>query len=366
MRVLSLIAGFLAIAPFHSFAQAQDKQADTKITHIQGKTLEQWIKEISSTDPSKREYAIRTVLAFGPDRAYQALPAILDQLDKHTVSAPVDASIRVNAAGALGVILGGVKEPDPKYVKKAVTLLKRLLEDGQSIVRYRSAQALGRIGSEAKEAIPLLIVATRDPQTWEVRKEAAVALGLIAKEDKKAPPQGVIDALYKALGDRASQVRFGAVQALTWLGGPADKTYKAGMIKALEPVALKDAEASVQVWAHMAIMSISHEVNDVHVDPVCKILQHHEVAARAAAAEALATAGARAKKAVPGLMEALRDPEPSVVYWAIIGLGRMETWGAAAVPALEKIRADSKQSEGMRKAAQDAIEALTGKKIGKN
>ncbi|MBI3406855.1 MAG: HEAT repeat domain-containing protein [Planctomycetes bacterium] len=365
MRLLSFITAVLVIAQFQPCAQAQEKQPDTKITHIQGKTLEQWIKEIASPDPSKRENAIRTVLAFGPDRAYQAVPAILEHLDKHTVSAPIDASIRVNAAGALGVILGGVKDPDAKYVKKAVTLLKRLLEDSQSIVRYRAAQALGRIGAEAKDAIPLLIVATRDPQTWEVRKEAAVALGLIGREEKKAPPQGVIDALYKALGDKASQVRLGAVQAITWLGGPADKTYKAGMIKSLEPVALKDAEPTVQIWAHMAIMSISHEVSDSHLEAVCKFLQHQDVAARAQAAEALATAGAKAKKCVPALIETLSDPELTVVYWAIIALGRMESWGAVATPALERIRVDSKQSEAIRKAAQDAIEALTGKKIDK-
>src|SRR5262249_28182762 len=259
-----------------------EKQPDTKLSQVHGRSLEQWIKDINSPDPSKRENAIRTVLLFGPDRAYQAVPALLEQLDKHTSATPIDASIRVNIAGALGVILGGVKGPESKYVKKAVQLLKRLLEDNQAIVKYRAAQALGRIGPEARDAIPLLIAATRDPYTWETRKEAVVALGFIAREEKKAPPQNVIEAIYKALSDRAYQVRLAAVQSLTWLGGPADSAYKAGMTKALEPVAQKDAELSVQVWAHMAIMSISFETPDNHVDPVCKALQSQDAFARAA------------------------------------------------------------------------------------
>src|SRR6476661_8072435 len=55
------------------------KDAPPEITEVAGKSLAQWIKEISSKDPSKREAAIRTVLLFGPEQAYQAVPVLLQE-----------------------------------------------------------------------------------------------------------------------------------------------------------------------------------------------------------------------------------------------------------------------------------------------
>src|SRR4051794_32210717 len=115
MRRWALFTLLLTLAA-PGLALAQDKKDDKKdaslIRDIGGRTLDQWIEDINHKDPGRRATAMTTVLLFGPDRAYQAMPAILLQMNKHTISAPLDVSVRVNGATALGLIIGSAKEPD--------------------------------------------------------------------------------------------------------------------------------------------------------------------------------------------------------------------------------------------------------------
>jgi HEAT repeat protein len=352
----------LCAAPF---AQEKGQKPSSQADEIGGKTLDQWAREISSKDRSRGENAIRTIMMFGPDRAYEAVPVLLKELSKPGL----DASIRVNGANALGLILGRMKdEPETRYVKDAVTILIRMLGDTQGIIKYRAAQALGRIGTrdigpEAKAAIPGLIRLVNDPITWEVRQAAVQALGFIASdnEDKLGPPLNVQVALFGALNDPASQVRLGAIQSLTRLGAPANPDHRMKLLKSLEAVALKDPDASIRVWGHMAIMSVSHKVTQEHVTPIAKMLQHAEVATRVQAAQALGAIGSEAKDTVPALVAALNDPEPTVVMWVAMALGRMEFGATKALPMLEQLARDDQRPEQVRRAARDAVASIQGK-----
>ncbi len=116
----------LACFMFAEVSSAPLWSQGTQLSEVGGHTLEYWISQIPSKDQSKSEHAIKMVVSFGPDRAYLGVPAILDRLRKHTPQTPVDASVRVNGAIALGFILGNYKEADPKLVKDAVTILKQL------------------------------------------------------------------------------------------------------------------------------------------------------------------------------------------------------------------------------------------------
>src|SRR5262245_10468866 len=133
MRIgLALVAALALAAP----ARAQVKEGK-EIAEIGGRSLYDWIKDINHKDPSKRETAARAVLAFPPERAYEAVPAMLTELRRHNPPTTyVDTSVRVNLAIALGQILGVKKDAEPKLVKDAVTLLTRLLRDSQGIVQY--------------------------------------------------------------------------------------------------------------------------------------------------------------------------------------------------------------------------------------
>src|SRR5262249_52433110 len=155
---------------------------------------------MSSKDRSKGEKAIDTVQLFGP-RSYEALPALLAELEKHTVSFPIDISIRVHGVIALGNILGSTKDPDPKHMDRAIKLLSKFLNDGQAAVRYQAVMSLGKLGPAAQATIPALLKSLREPGTWEVRQAAAMALGSVAMDPtgKRPPHTEVVAALGTSL-----------------------------------------------------------------------------------------------------------------------------------------------------------------------
>ena len=329
---------------------------------VAGRSLEYWISQIPSKDQSKSENAIRAVMEFGPDRAYQAVPVIVERLRHNSPGKQVDVSVRVNGAIALGYILGGYKGADHKVIKDAVSVLRRFLTDNQTIVRYRGAQALGRIGTDAKDTIPEVINVVKDPATWETRQAAAIALGQIALDEVHGPSLAVLNALYSALGDGSVQVRLAAIQALTRLGGPVNATLRLRLVRALDPVAYKDTEPTVKIWAHMAVMSITRTVDKDRIDVIAQLMVHPDLAARAQAIQALGTIGKDAKITIPRLMKALNDPEPTVVGWAIWALGRMGPAASGALIELERIQTDMSQPETLRKLADEAVNEIKGKK----
>jgi len=360
-----LACWFLAVGSLQAGdGKKMDKEKDkgSYIAEIGGKTLEEWIKEINHRDPGRRATAISTVMMFGPVRAYQALPAILEQLGKHSTSYPLDVSVRVNAATALGLIIGSAKDTEPKHVRESVKLLTRLLTDNQAIVKYRAAQALGRIGVEAKDSITyVMALLSGDRFNHEVRQAAATTLGLIAIDKDKGPPLNVLHALFRGLEDPAAQVRVASIQSLTWLGAPADIKGRDSLVRALEQVASKDVEPMVQIWAHMAVMSVLHSVTPERIAPVAKMLSHAEVPVRLQAAQALGTIGPKAKSGIPGLVACLADKDPNVIMVSIWALGRMEDSAFSAVPLLQRLTAPS-QPEPIQEAAKEAIKQISGKK----
>jgi hypothetical protein len=340
---------------------AKDKDKESLITEIGGKTLEEWIKEINHKDPGRRATAISTGLLFGPDRAYQAMPAILEQLGK---LGGVDVSVRVNGATAIGLILGSAKDPELKHVQQGTRILVRYLTDSQIIVKYRAVQALGRIGDEAKDAIPNILPLMKEATSAETRQAAAITLGQLAvdKAKIKGPPLNVLQALFTGLTDASAQVRLASIQSLTWLGAPQDLKAQQALLNSLHPVAVKDAEPSVRIWAHMAIMSITHEITTDHTAPIIKLIDHPDAPVRLQAAQAIGTIGPKAKAGIPALMNHLTDKEPAVIMLCIWALGRMEDNATIAVSKLDKIMKDMEQPEPLRDAAKEAIKQISGKK----
>lgn len=354
MRIgLTLIAALALVGPVG--AQEKDKEVKEP-TEIGGRSLSEWIKDINHKDPSKREVAIRTVLNFGPEKAYQAVPALLAELKKHTPERGIDGSLRVNLAIALGSIFSSKKDPDPKHVKEAVPLLIRLLQDGQAIVKYRAAQTIALFGLEARSAVPHLMPLLREVKYFEVRQMGALALSRVVADPSQPAPTFVVSALQALLNDEAYQVRQAACQALTTVGVPLDNAHKLQVIKGLEFLAKKDPETVVQVWANLAIMSYSGNIGKENLASIAQLLHKGDLPTRIQAAQALGTVGSLAKEIVPTLIGALADPDPGVVGWTIWALGR--TASERAVPELQKIANDKKRPEGIQKAAQESIKMI--------
>jgi len=378
-----LFLGTATVPAQQKVKEVEKKPAtDTQILEIGGKTLEEWIGEIRSPDRSRGENAIRTVAAFPPDRAYAAVPKLLAELKRHTSKVvEVDVSIRVNAIMALGTILGGAEAPAPELVNDTVKVLTFFLisqYESQSIVRYRAAEALGKIGPRSKPAIPELLILLHDKKTWETRQAAATALGFIAldREGKKGPPADVVKGLYAALKDLSFEVRKAAIRSMTFIGTPANTSEKDkdAFIKNLLPKATGESEdPTVRIWAHMAVISISRKMTSEHIKAICDMLKNRELPARVQAAEALAICGNSAfrdekqveerivlKAAILPLVKALNDKEPIVAAKCIIALTTMGKEGKRAIPALRKLAQDKERPEGLRQYATRAADFLSG------
>jgi HEAT repeat protein len=319
---------FLCAAAFGQGPQKKDEKPgdDPKkapeVNEVGGRKLNEWIADISSKDPSKREHAMRMVLGFGPAKAQKAVPAILAELKKHNKPAPIDLSVRINGAVALGTILSAVEKPDTKHLEEAVTILKGFTKDPQVIVRTRAVQSLAQLAprsEKVQDALDDIIRVCADTETWQARQagiEALLVLTLVkSATSKEAPPPRVVNAFHKALGDNSMQVRTVAVQSmaqLKHLGNAED----ARRVKALEAIATRDPEPSLHLLGELALMTAKEKIGTEHLAPVIKMLHNADPAVRIQAAQSLGLIG-RSKIPDP------KDPtDPKKAVHALVGKER--------------------------------------------
>jgi HEAT repeat protein len=277
-----------------------DDRKKAEINEVAGQTFAHWIAQISAKDPSKREVAMRMVQDFEPEKAQKAVPVIIAELKKHNRPNPIDLSVRMSGAGALGMILSAVKEPNKEQVKDAVAILRAYAKDEQLIVRTRAVQALGQLtlqSLDVQDALDDVIRIANDPHTWQARQAGLETMTRIAQVkallDKEAPPARVLGNLYKALNDNSMEVRVTAVKSLCVF-----KNLSAGQdvtrLRALEGVAAKDPEVSLHIWAELAIMTVKDKVETRHLLTVIKMLTFPgDPSIRVQAAQSLGMIGAQ-------------------------------------------------------------------------
>jgi HEAT repeat protein len=311
---------------------------------VDGKTMFEWMKELRPEvkDPGVRIRAIHALEFYGKD-AREAVHYILRALND-----PSDTSLRVNAAIALGLI--GF---DAKDLENGVSALARLVGpyEPQHMLRYQAARALGRLGPDAKPAIPALVTAIKDRASWEIRGAAAFALGSAGWDSRNGPDARAIRALVGALHDVSQDVRMEALFSLIVLGPPAQGTDKAAEERALHEL-LHDKSGVVQIWARVAIMRLE-KVSSQYLQPIVKFLKDPEPRVRVNAARAFAIMGQDAKAGVKDLIYALDDKEPDVLVWVCIALGEMRGAAQEALPKLEELA--NHQDARVKQAASEAV-----------
>ncbi|MEZ2236475.1 HEAT repeat domain-containing protein, partial [Microcoleus sp.] len=165
-------------------------------------------------------------------------------------------------------------------------------------VRKSAASALGRIGAEAKTAVPQLIPLLKDSDA-DVRSSAADALGRIGAEAKTALPQLIL-----LLKDSDANVRSSAAFVLGSIGAEA-KTALPQLI-----LLLKDSDANVRSSATSALGSMGAEAKTA-VPQLIPLLKDSDADVRSSAADALGRIGAEAKTALPQLILLLKDSDTS-------------------------------------------------------
>lgn len=345
--VLSLTATPLLAQP----ATTSTGKDSSQTAKVQGKMLDQWIKDLKDPDPGVQVTAAQTIPFFAAADARKALPALIERLTNAT-----DTSMRVNVCLTLGDI--GIDTPN---LAKAIDVLGlRVTEDKQAIVRFHAAIALSRLGTDARPAIPRLVNATRDPASWEIRRAAVMGLQAAAYENGGSDMRA-INACIVALTDSSAQVRVSAATALGALGRPPSPMDLPKVVQALEK-ALKDKDKTVVIWAYVALLALKDEISEKNLTDLAELMKpKYEVPVRTQAAQALGTMKSRAKSRVKELMAALDDKETTVVTAAAWALGNIGSGADKAVPALEELSKRKGVDEFVKTTAEEAVKKIQGK-----
>jgi HEAT repeat protein len=369
-------------------------------TEVGGKTWKQWMVEMKSRDPGKREAAMKAVLNFGPNKAYEAVPEIIAELNKHTASAPVDLAVRVNGIMALSTIFKYKEKPETKHVQDAFTIYKRFLNDEQVILRVRTLQGLPMLGQISRGALDEVIKQTKEPSTWEVRKEAMQVMVLLGGPDGKgAGPNAKAIAALKyplervgvdkfpretsyfvrdtavqglailsqgsgkvpvefrttALTDPSVVVRLSTLQAIMALKPEMDlKKDLPIWVKALNEHLAVENDDVLKIWTHATIMVLIENPSEAHMKPLVAFLtkKASEPHIKVQALTVIAQFGEKSKKhkfVLDGVMSALqtaladKEKEGPVISAAYITLARMNHWD----PIIAKLN-DKKETSATR------------------
>ncbi len=192
---------------------------------------EDLIQATLDTDSHVRNLAVLTIPKVETPVA-KALPALIRLLKSE--HAP-------DAARAISVYRGQAKAALPELVE--------VLEDESrdALTRWNAARALGKLGPEGIEALPVLIRLTKSPEET-IREHSAEAIGDIGPTAVEGIP-----ALLDCLDDPATKVRRDAVRSLGYIG-PGAKS-------AVPPLKLllKDPEEMVRQATTDALKIIAPE-----------------------------------------------------------------------------------------------------------
>jgi HEAT repeat protein len=227
--------------------------------------------------------------------------------------------VRWRAAEALGRI-GAAASP-------AVPDLQKLLTDPS--IRLAAADALGWIGKNADAAADDLVKLTSDPDS-EMRRVAAWSLIRIGKGTKAAVP-----VLTEDLKQSDWRLRRDSAGFLWQLGDTARPA-----LPALTE-AMHDGHAHVRWAASGAVVGLLGPAAKDALPPLLSALRDKDnVLTRRYAPALLVQLGATARPALPALVEALNDPDADVRRCAAMALAVLEPTGrdrvALVIDALAK------------------------------
>lgn len=332
--VRTFLAALLGLLLLTSSASSQGGK-DTKPkapTEWGGKTFDKWNEEIRDPyDASVRQTAIRAVLQFGP-AATKATPNLISAIAEN------DASIRSDAASALGLVLPHLDPNKDDLFKKGVTALNSHILDEQRPVRLHVINSLAVLGPYAQSTIGNLNGALVDGQSWEVRRAAAAALGrvAVAADPKEGPDGRALKALTNAVSDACAPVRLEAINSL-WMLGLPPRIADADLEKrALEARMKNDRDKVVSLSARALLMNFDEKyLTRVNLDALAKPLDDIDIRLRVASANLLGMLGKKAKTKVPELVNAAGDKDYDLALAAVVAMGRIED--AAAVPTLTRM-----------------------------
>lgn len=326
-----------------------------------------------------RVEAIRALGAIGP-RARAAVPGLLEDL-KDLRGPAVEI---VTALGGIGPDAGA-----------AVPAVRKSLDSGNVLLQIAAARSLGRIGPEARPALPKLVSLVQEESM--ASPEAICAICLISegkqgldllvallrgksyqfrKTDWRRPDSDVLPVIW-TLGPRARSI-FPEVKVLL---RDKDAWVRQIAYRVLERIEPRETDAipvlleafreehNQQRWADQNIRMVTDLLvkygrkNTEVVEALIQSLNSPSFGERHHATIALGNIGPSAKAAVPVLIRALRVPIPEIRSSAVDALGQVGPAARPAVPALLSLLKDEpdlefKAAQALGRIGPDAREAV--------
>lgn len=212
--------------------------------------------------------------------------------------------------------------PAPSHEGRTVPQLTRALSDPDPAARTSAAIALGRLNTDAADALPRLAEVMRNDPDPDVRAAACDAVSKMAPASR-----AVVGDLAAALSDPEPPVRMYAAIALCRLKEDARPAVPA-LIAAAED---EDNDTNLRTF-HVTIRQVALRAlgyaaagTDSAVPALSAVLDRPAPdMTRAIAAQGLGLAGAHARHTAPVLRALLRDPDPDVRFAAeeaLAGIG---------------------------------------------
>lgn len=187
-------------------------------------------------------------------------------------------------------------------------------------VREDAANALIKLGPDARMAVPLMIESLRNSERT-IRNQAAEVLG---RTGDRSP--AVLEVLIKALEDEATE--YSATKSLARLGenDPA-------VIRRLAAIA-KGSHVKAAYWATVALADIGNN-SSIVLPELIECVQRAANDQRQHAVQAIALCGTNAAAAVPALTSALKGSQEWTRKCIYIALGRIGPAASNALPTLQ-------------------------------
>jgi len=284
--------------------------------------------------------ALMALEKIGP-RAREALPVLLEALSR----GPINAFQGVAIQEAKTLAAAGARD---------LPLLLQALREKKGVLHDIVAQALGLIGPEAREAVPVLIEVSRDDDDETFRHAVVWALGRIGPDAIPALTGSLVsshgqdghgfyvaaralketeagtEALLAHLGHPQPRARAAAAFAIGWLAWPDRKGLEKG--GTLLGGLLRDGEVRVRRAAAFAMRSFP-SAGRSFLPRLVDLLEDGDRDVRWFAARAIGAVGPAAVSAVPALTRAL-DDEKTIRDEVITALGKIGPGAGESVPAL--------------------------------
>ena len=260
---------------------------------------------MTATDAGLRFYAVWTLGWIGPDAA-EAAPALIRTL------ADADDNVRRKAAYSLGRVAS------PSQPGEAIPVLMKAFEDKNDDVRQAAADAVANFGGKAVR--PLIGVV--ESSTPVARLAAIAALGKIGGDAKDAIP--VLKAFLLGSEGHPNLV--------------ADALGKIG--KASIPVLLEGVDSGKTTLREHCISALGHIGADA-ASALVDLLGHKSVEVRRAAAGTLTPLRIGDKMVVLGLAYASHDPDTQVRHHAFQALQALGISAKLAAPKLNDLLVDA-------------------------